>query len=448
MHRLSQGSIHYKLLLLLIVAASCLRVFACFQFNPMDYLYSDMYRHWDNGAIFPRGSFWGASDPIVYQVYLWLLRHLTLDNRLLVALASALLSVLMPWTYYRAARDFGLATIPALWVWALIAWTPSLLAIYHFFMIEALLLVLIGVALWMTARYLRKGGTSAFLLFIVAWTVASLTKPTVIPLAGVCFVWVWWKKSTPLRDIAIGAALAGVMLLPNAVRTKTELGFMAPFGNVWPHQIVHRSGARLTRFHIYAHSDAHRSVRPRVKHGFLELGSPSAFLQPLEPLSEWAIRRSYAKSTKVVIIHTANGERDWKEAYAAIDAGWDELLAQWRENVVLFLFASSYPEITTEEELWDSRLEYLGRWLWAPLILVVFVCNIGQFLARRFELIPVATTLFTLFLALQNVVLMEGRYRKPVEPLLLLNLVWLVGRRPWKADGVSNLEPAKDPAAG
>jgi hypothetical protein len=35
---------------------------------------------------------------------------------------------------------------------------------------------------------------------------------------------------------------------------------------------------------------------------------------------------------------------------------------------------------------------------------------------RRFDLIPVAVTLFTLVMMLQNAVLTEGRYRKPVEP--------------------------------
>jgi len=39
----------------------------------MDSLWSDPLRHWQNGALFPRGGYWGASDPIVYQVYIFLL---------------------------------------------------------------------------------------------------------------------------------------------------------------------------------------------------------------------------------------------------------------------------------------------------------------------------------------------------------------------------------------
>jgi hypothetical protein len=67
--------------------------------------------------------------------------------------------------------------------------------------------------------------------------------------------------------------------------------------------------------------------------------------------------------------------------------------------------------------------------MWAPLILLVFVLNVREFANRRFDLIPVATVVFTLAIMLQNVILIEGRYRKPVEPMLLLNLVWLLSRK-------------------
>ncbi|MGA2903418.1 MAG: glycosyltransferase family 39 protein [Candidatus Korobacteraceae bacterium] len=418
----------------LIIAASCVRIFICFVHNPMDYLGSDMLRHWENGINFPRGGYTGAADPIVYQVYIWLLRHLTRDNRLLVAFASALLSVLMPWTYYRAARNFGLKKTSSLWVWALIAWTPSLLVIYHFIMMETLLLLLEGVALWMTARYLRKGGTEAFLTSIFFWTLVSLTKPTVIPLAGVCFLWSWWKRSTPLRDIAAGAVLAIIMLIPQAIRSKIELGFVAPFGNPWLTRIELRSGARMIYFHFYVPADERRYFNPRIKDFDLAFGSPSCFVRPLEPVSHWAMRRAWGNSKASVIINGAHGERDWKAAYEWFNHDPEEWLAQWRENIILFFFAPSWPETAMGE--WDGHLEYRGRWVWAPLILFVLVCNAREFARRRFDLIPVAATLFTLFMALQNVVITEGRYRKPVEPLLLLNLVWVLSKKPVGIGGI------------
>jgi hypothetical protein len=59
--------------------------------------------------------------------------------------------------------------------------------------------------------------------------------------------------------------------------------------------------------------------------------------------------------------------------------------------------------------------------------------------------IPVAVTLYTLFLALQNMVTFEGRYRKPLEPLLLLNVVWLVVT--WSTNLIASAEQASSPAA-
>ena len=102
-------------------------------------------------------------------------------------------------------------------------------------------------------------------------------------------------------------------------------------------------------------------------------------------------------------------------------------MAQWRENIVLFFFAPSWPESAVND--WEGRGDYYTRWVWAPLILVVFVGNIREFLSRRFDLIPIAVTAITLSMILQNVVLIEGRYRKPVEPLLWLNLVWILSSK-------------------
>ncbi len=440
----SRHSVHYRLLVFLIVAASCLRIFLCFQHNPMDYLWSDMQRHWHNGLMFPRGGYTGAADPIVYQAYLFVLQKLTASNRYLIALASALLSILMPWTYYRAARDFGLGKIPSLWVWTLIAWTPSLFAIYQYLMMETMLLCLEGIALWMTARYLRKGGTLAFLLSIFCWTLAALTKPTIIPLAGVCVLWSWWKKSTPLRDIAVGALLAVIMLVPQAVRSKVGLGFMAPFGNPWLTRIQLRSRAEMIHFHYYAYSPDFLGFHLRPNDYDLVFGSPSCFIHPLLPLSDWAMERSRAKLESSVIVNSAYGQRDWKAAYAVVSRDPEKRWTEWRENIVLFFFAQSWPDSNPDE--WDGWLDYQIRWLCAPLILLVLAGNLREFLHRRFDLVPIATTIFTLCLALQNAVIMEGRYRKPIETVLLLNLVWLFCRR-WSHEESKNEQVVTEVAA-
>ncbi len=410
----------------LILCASCLRVFVCFQHNPLNYLFSDPGRHWVNGLRFPRGTYFGASDPIGYQVYICVLRKITGDRSFLIALSASLLSILMPWTYYRAARNFGLSKLPALWLWVLIASTPSLLVIYHYIMMETLLLFLDGVALWMTARYLRKGGRAAFLLCAVSWMLACLTKQTVIPLAGVCLLWVWWKKSPPVRDVLTAAVIMLLLLVPQAIRSKIGLGFIAPFGNPWLTAIEHKAGVKMLSIDFYVHANPYLHLESdRVYHMFDT--SPSGYIRPLAPISNWAIRRANGNSGLRVEIDSSRGSADWKRAYGSLNVSLREWLVQWRENIVLFLFAPSWPESAVGQ--WDGRLEFWGRWLWAPLILGLLVFNAREFVNRRFNLIPIAAVVFTLALGLQNVVTVEGRYRKPLEPLLLLNAVYLLAEK-------------------
>ena len=86
--------------------------------------------------------------------------------------------------------------------------------------------------------------------------------------------------------------------------------------------------------------------------------------------------------------------------------------------------APSWPETTSLQ--WDSLLESSSRWIWAPLICFVLIGNLLVLVRGRFELIPIAVSLTTLAIVLQNVITAEGRYRRPIEPLLLLNFVWLI----------------------
>lgn len=435
----TERSLHYRLVIALIIAAWCVRIFVCFEHNPMDYLSSDMLRHWQNGLHFPKGGYTGAADPIGYQLYLSVLQRITFGNRALIALASALLSVLMPWTYYRAARDFGFTRISALWAWALIAWAPSLLSIYHYIIAETLLLFLEGIALWMTARYLRTAGKRAFLLSIFFWTLAALTKPTVIPLAGICVLWSWWKKSTPLRDIAIGVLLAGAMLIPQAIRSRVVLGFVAPFGNPWLTRIQLRSGATSVHFRVYAYPSDFMGFHAPPTDYELKFTSPSSSIHPLLPFSEWAPRRAFTTSIAEVTINSGRGERGWEEVYDQFNRDSRERYAQWRENIVLFFFSPSWPE-----DQWDGRINYLSRWLWAPLILLVLAGNVREFLRRRLDLLPVAVTLFTLIMAMQNMLIMEGRYRKPVEAVLLLNFAWLLDPKNLRSGGSDQVPVVAD----
>ena len=437
----------YVGLAIIIVLGTCFRIFLCFHFNPLDFIFTDPWRHWINGGRFPKGAYSGASDPIGYQVFMFVVRKLSFDNRYLVAFSSALLSALMPWTYYRAARALGLQRIPALSIWALILWTPSLLAIYHYFMMETLLLLFDGLALWATARYLRKGGTYAFLLVVFLWSAAVLTKPTVAPLALVCGLWSVWQRRTPWKTIGVAAAMVIVMLIPQSIRSEVALGFVAPFGNPWLTKIQLRSNVAYVSGKFYPHDNKYLHVDAKQSYP-LEVSSPSCFVKPLAPFSDWQLQRGRQSKTLVINIDSAYGERDWKNAYQKFEPDTTTWLQLWRENILLFLFSPSWPE--SIGLTWVDKWEAPSRWIWAPMLLFVLAGNLRLLVQRRLTLLPVAVTCLALVLALQNAIIFEGRYRKPLEPLLILNLVWIVAT--WSLPSTSTRDaaavPAEEPSRG
>lgn len=410
----SQKSSSHNFLIGLIVAATVLRLSVCFYHNPLDYIFSDASRHWTNGELLFHPNLMGKCDPLPYQIFVYIVQKVTGEQRFLVALIYACLSALMPWTYYRAARELGLSKIRSLMIWTLIAWIPSLFVIFHYIMMEVMLLPLEGICLWMTARYLRKGDMASFLVCVFLWTLTCLTKPTAIALAIICLAYVWWEKSRQLRLIAVGCIAASILVIPNCIRTYHYLGFIAPTGSHWTPKILHKSDAK--RISIQTSTGGHWSF-----------SSPSCYTQPLEPLSPWMTHRASEDSTISIQVDLKNGEKDWKEAFERLNRTWDVWLRQLAENIVIFLFAPSWPD--SSQQSWDGWLNYELRWLWAPLIFLLFKLNYHEFRHGRFDLIPVAVTVLTLVLVFQNMIDMEGRYRKPLEPLLLFNLVWVL-RRP------------------
>jgi hypothetical protein len=391
----------------LILLGSALRIFVCFEQNPLDFLFSDPARHWSNGLRFFHPSYIGAGDSIFFQAYVHFLQVVSGNNREFIAGSSALLSVIMPWTYYRAARESGLTKIPSLGVWALIAWNPSLIVIYHYMMIETLLLVIVGLSLWSTLRCLRVPSHSSWLLTVLLWTLTVLTKTSILPLAATCVLYLWWKTSKRLLWIATALALVVVMLIPSGIRSQKYLGFIAPLGNPWVVELVHRANTRGIQIDVGT-----------AKYFF---SSPSANSRPLDPLSPWMIQRAHTDSILHVIVDPQNGSRDWQQAASQIHPDLPTRLHELFENTVLFLFSPTWPD--SDCTSWDGWINFYARWMWAPLIFFVLDCNLREFWRGHFHLVPVAVTILTLFLAFQNMATMEGRYRKPLEPLLLLNLV-------------------------
>ncbi|MDD2707794.1 MAG: glycosyltransferase family 39 protein [Verrucomicrobiae bacterium] len=402
-------------LLIFILAGTGLRLLLPFFDSPMDHLFSDPQRHWDNAGRFLHPLLMNGCDPLGYQVFLFLTRKLSFDNRFVLNLFTGILSAAMPWLYYRAARSLGLEQKPAAMFWSFMLWMPSFLVIYSFFMVETLLLPLMGLGLWMTGRALRRKDLPSFLLMTVCWTLAALTKAQALLPLILCCGYALWQMPRRIPALIAALALTALMLIPNTLRTRSILGFPSPFGNSCLARIMHAGGTKHTQFYW---ENGRRET--------LIYSSPSCYIHPLEPLNEWRIGRGDGENTMEVVIHRKNGRNDWTAALAGVRRSASVWLQHLGENVVLFLFAPSWPE--TSHEGFPGAISRWQRWLWAPLIFQVLIGNAAFLIRRPIPLLPLLTSAMLLVLCFQNSVTMEGRYRKPLEPLLLLNFIWLCSK--------------------
>lgn len=94
--------------------------------------------------------------------------------------------------------------------------------------------------------------------------------------------------------------------------------------------------------------------------------------------------------------------------------------------------------------MWD-RAAVSMRWMWAPLALLVFLANIyyrDQLAGAEARVFAVLTAAAWALTPLAPAI-MEGRYRKPVEGLLLINLLLLIAcRRP--TEPIEEFDRAED----
>jgi hypothetical protein len=166
--RLNAERVLLYALYIAVAIGSLYRIFHVFEFNPLDHIFSDPERHWEQGTEVVRTDPMPLTDPVLYQIYIGALAKLSLQIPSLVAFYTALLSLLMPWAWYRFFRELQPSKLAAVTGWAVITWLPSWNGIYSFFMQETLMLPLLGGALWATWRCQRKRTLQSFLLSAVS----------------------------------------------------------------------------------------------------------------------------------------------------------------------------------------------------------------------------------------------------------------------------------------
>jgi SAM-dependent methyltransferase len=378
--------------------------------SPLLHLFSDPARHWANGGRFFAPDLIGAGDPFLYQLWIYLLRAVTQGDQPSVLLGCGLLCAAMPYGWYRALREL-LPRRAALIGGVIIGLIPAFVGIYAYFMTETLLLTLTGFAFWASFRSARKQTLAAYALAASLWVCAIFTRSIALPMALACLGTLWLMQ--PQRPAKALSALAAFTLLalPAGLHVRTTLGFFAPLGNLYLSQIYSASG----------NHDIGINAGPLGAWGF---GTPSFYNPTFYPFSDWTTDRV---GTAYIFIDVSRGRASWLSEKKRIQSlrsfPWRR---QYEENLIYLLFGQSWPD--NDPHALSGLASVWTRWLWPPLMLWVA----WGVVRRRFRawewLLPVCALGMLLSLAVQRDGIIEGRYRKPIDPVLVAAAIVLYYR--------------------
>lgn len=404
-----------------VIIGSLAQVVLIFLYNPVDHIWSDPARHWEQGTDILRVDLMSMTDPVGYQVFIAALAKLTLKTPVLVAYYTSILALLAPWLWYRFFRELQPSKVLALAGWAFLSLLPSWMSIYSYFMQETLLLPLLGAALWASWRARRKGTLSSFLIMVILWTTAGLTRGIAIPLAAVICTSLWLTQGCKVQKAIFSTLILVLIMGPLTYRSYQTMGLFGPHGMGHLSSIYGMSGKK----EIILHTEMGGS---RWTHRF---GSPSTGALPFKPINNWHTQRT---GRVIVSVDFDNGKEDWDKAYDKIPMDWSKFLWVTKENLIFLFFGPSWPD-NNQERLVD-RLNIEMRWLWAPLFIL---CLVTIFLQRKKLkgqwLLPSVLVVWFLVQGLTPISVNEGRYRKPFEGLIVAQVLLLIAvsrRKYWK----------------
>jgi hypothetical protein len=395
--------------------------------SPLNHLFSDPRRHWDNGALFLRPSIMGSSDPYLYQLWMFLLRWTTDSYGPAVLLGCGLLCAAMPLGWYRALREL----LPKAWALGgafAIALIPESVSIYAYFMNETLLITLMGFCIWLTLRSHRKGTRLAFTLACLAWTLAALTRTIALPLALACAAGLWLTQSHRLQKLLIAVVLAGALIVPAGLHGARALGYFAPFGNLYFNSIYHDSGRREITVDYGGY-------------GRYQFGAPSFYNPTYYPFSAWTTDR---RGLTEITIDTAHGRADWKREQMRVNSLRQFPMRRQRwEDLQYLLFGQNWPNSDRTTFIGEATL--WGRWMWAPLLLLLVWAVVRRWFVGSSWLLPACGLGIVGLLALQTQGVTEARFREPIDAILVAAAVCAVYGRFGRSGAAQSGRPSPLP---
>lgn len=406
---------------LIFVHLLVLRFWFPFVYGPMEHLFSDPARHWYNGVrFFSDPQFMNGVDAKFYQLLLWLVAQAMVVLPQAPSVFNGLLCALTPLVWYKAAREL-LPRDKSLMFGLIVAVHPSLLTIFSYTMTETIALPMLGLGLWLTLRAVRKRELKAFLLSALVWVLCFHTRTALIPLGIICLLYGISHLKLKQRNQAIGGALLLLVLLtlPAALYSYRVLYQFVPFMYGGPNQVYYYAATRGYELEI----------KDEALYGWI---SPSMDSRPLRPFSELHTHREQSQPLMHrFTFYKMDGAAPWQKEITKLreNYSWRERWLDIRDNALFFVFGHSWPDssriyVGENRPVWEWN--YSLRWTWPPVILLLLALYPWRRLEERASVVVGLGFAITLLMIFQNAGVMEGRYRKPFEPLFVLGLILLL----------------------
>ena len=402
-------------LYVLILAGMVYHITYLNQYNPINELWSDPNRHWVQGSETLRTDPMTFTDPAGFQVYISILARLTLKNPELVVFYTFLLFIVGTWAWYRFFRELFPTKNSALLGWAVLCWLPTYGNIYGYFMQETLMLPLLGGALYATWRAMRKETVPAFVVMVILWMLAGLTRGICIPFAAVACTLIWLQQTDKMKKAIFSLVVLGIVLGPLTYRNYKMMGIFSPHGVGQMNMLYAMSGNKK----IEMHYERQGAI------WYFIFQSPAVESKPLLPLSDWQSSRDGSFKTQIDL---DEGGRDWDKEKGRTEFGLSKYLSVTKDNLILLFFGESWPDSNRARV--SGEINYQMRWIWMPLFFGVLIWSfiVWKSLGRN-KLLPMLMITWLLVQGLMPIVVNEGRYRKPVEIMLVAQIIFLVSIR-------------------
>lgn len=351
----------------------------------------------------------GSSDPFLYQLWLFVLQWIADGSPFVTLLGCGLLCAAMPYAWYRTLREL----LPERWALIgglIIGVTPSLIAIYAYFVTETLLMTLMGFAFWQTLRAKRMQTAGAFALACTLWVSAMFTRLIAAPMALYCLIYLWLPQPRKLVKGLIGVLLFVGLAIPAGLHTWMGLRFFAPLGNPFISE-------------IYRHSGMH-DITIQFGNKRWQFGSPSYYNPTFSPFSRWTTDRV---GTFNIVIVPASGRASWvsEDNRAVRENSFPRWKSFW-ENGLYLLFGQPWPY--NDPNSLSGWLSVWSRWIWPAVFLMVAVGALTRCFRGEEWLLPICAMGMLILLMVQTSSIIEARYRTPIDPIFLAAAVIMIKR--------------------